>query len=290
MKNLVWLASYPRSGNTWFRLFLSSILSGNCRMDLNRPEVDLLANSRRMFDELAGITSSELSNDEINNLKPAVFQLLSSESTDHLYLKTHDRFFHTTAGYPVFPLAYSFGCVYIIRNPLDVAVSNAHYFSKSVDEVITIMNDPGYALNVSTDCLYPLLEEWLGDWSGHAMSWLNSGMRVHVVRYEDMIGFPVETFSTALKFLNLKFSEEQVRNAIVETSFETLKKSEEQFGFKEKIQSCNAFFRHGKAGAWRTGLTDIQIKKITGDHRDVMERFGYLEPGLKVDAESSHQP
>ncbi|MEI6434356.1 MAG: sulfotransferase domain-containing protein [Bacteroidota bacterium] len=287
MKNLVWLASYPRSGNTWFRLFLSSILSGNRRRDLNQIEVALLANSRHMFDELAGISSSELVNDEINNLKPAVFQLLSSESTDHLYLKTHERFYLNPDGVPVFPPEYSFGCVYIIRNPLDVAVSNAHYFSKSVDEVIAIMNNPRYALNVSIDCLYPLLEEWLGDWSGHATSWLNSGVSVHVVRYEDMITFPVETFSNALRFLKLKFTEEQVRNVLSETSFETLKKSEEQFGFKEKLQSCDAFFRHGKAGSWRTFLTKLQITKIVGDHREVMERFGYLEPGFKEEAESN---
>ena len=112
------------------------------------------------------------------------------------------------------------------------------------------------------------------------MSWLSSGMKVHIVRYEDMISFPAETFSKALKFLNLNFSEEQVRNAIVETSFETLKKSEEQFGFKEKIQSCDTFFRQGKAGTWRAFLTELQIKKIAGDHREVMERFGYLEPGF----------
>ncbi|MCX6276630.1 MAG: sulfotransferase domain-containing protein [Bacteroidetes bacterium] len=280
MKNLVWLASYPRSGNTWFRLFLSSILSGNSRKDLNQIEVDLLSNSRRMFDELAGITSSELANDEINNLKPAVFQLLSCESTDHQYLKTHDRFFLNSAGYPVFPQEYSFGCVYIIRNPLDVAVSNAHYFSKPVDEVIAIMNNRGYALNVSIDCLYPLLEEWIGDWSGHATSWLNSGVRVHVIRYEDMISFPVETFSKALKFLKIKFTEERVSIALSETSFETIKKSEEQFGFKEKLQSCNSFFRQGKAGGWKTFLTELQIRKIAGDHREVMERFGYLEPGF----------
>ncbi len=281
MKNLVWLASYPRSGNTWFRLFLSSILSGNSRMDLNQMEVGLLSNSRRMFDELAGISSSELANDEINNLKPVVYQLLSCESADQLYLKAHERFFLNSDGFPLFPPAYSYGCVYIIRNPLDVAVSNAHFFSKSVDEVIAIMNNPGYSLNASIDCLYPLLEEWLGDWSGHATSWLNSGIRVHIIRYEDMISFPVETFSKALKFLNLTFSEEQVRDAIAETSFETMKKSEGQLGFKEKIQSCDAFFWHGKAGGWRTFLTELQIKKIIGDHHEVMERFGYLEPGLK---------
>ncbi|MFZ4522026.1 MAG: sulfotransferase domain-containing protein [Bacteroidales bacterium] len=277
MKNLVWLASYPRSGNTWFRLFLSSLLSGNQRNDLNNLEVDLYANSRIMFDELAGINSSELTIHEIRDLKSVVFQLLSAEASGYLYLKTHDRFFLTPSGNPAFPPAVSFGCVYIIRNPLDVAVSNALYFSKSVDEVIASMNNPGHALHASVDCLYPLLEEWLGDWSGHAASWISSGIRLHVIRYEDMISFPFETFHKALRFLNLPFTEDQVRIAISETAFETLKKSEEKFGFNEKLPSCDAFFRHGIAGGWRSFLTESQTRKIVCDHREVMERFGYMD-------------
>ena len=277
MKNLVWLASYPRSGNTWFRLFLSSLLSGNQRADLNNLEVDLYANSRIIFDELSGISSSELTIHEIRDLKPVVFQLLSAETSGPLYLKTHDRFFLNPDENPAFPPASSFGCIYIIRNPLDVAVSNAFYFSKSVDEVIASMNNPEHALHPSVNCLHPLLEEWLGDWSGHATSWINSKIRVHVIRYEDMIRFPVETFSKALRFLELTYTEEQVKHAISETSFETLKKSEKQFGFKEKLPSCDAFFRQGKAGGWRSFLTESQIRKIVSDHREVMERFGYIE-------------
>ena len=275
MKNLIWLASYPRSGNTWFRVFLSSLLSGNRRKDLNNLEIDLYANSRTMFDELAGITSSELTIHEIRDLKPVVFQLLSAEASGCLYLKTHDRFFLTPAGNPAFPPALSYGCVYIIRNPLDVAVSNALYFGIPVDEVIASMNDPGHTLHPSVDCLHPLLEEWLGDWSGHVTSWFTSGINVHVIRYEDMICFPVETFSKALRFLNLPFTEEMVRNAVSESSFETLKKSEKHFGFKEKLPSCDAFFRQGKAGGWKTFLTELQIKKIVAGHHRVMARFGY---------------
>ena len=78
-------------------------------------------------------------------------------------------------------------------------------------------------------------------------------------------------------FLNIAFTEEQVRVAISETSFETLKKSEEKYGFKEKLPSCDAFFRHGKAGGWRSFLTESQIRKIVSDHHEVMGRFGYIE-------------
>jgi aryl sulfotransferase len=275
MKNLVWIASYPRSGNTWLRLFLSFIMSGNQNKDLNHLKVNLLACSRIMFDEIAGVASSELTIPEIRNLKPAVFQILSGLSEDLFLLKTHDSFYNTPSGHPVFPPANSYGCVYIVRNPLDVAVSNAFYFNKSMDEVILDMNNPGFVLNNSIDCLYPLLEEWLGTWSEHVTTWLNSCIRVHIIRYEDMVSNPFETFSNVLEFLDLHYADELIRQTIATTSFEALKKSEEQFGFKEKLQSCDAFFRNGKTGTWKTVLNESQIKKIVTDHHEVMDRFGY---------------
>ena len=158
MKNLVWLASYPRSGNTWFRILLSMLLTEKRnKTDLNQLETRLIANSRIMFDELAGINSSELTSKEINNLKPAVFQLLSDETPEHIYLKTHEKYFLSDSGIPVFPTKNTYGCVYIIRNPLDVAVSNAYYFNRSVDLIIQLMNSCSYTLNSSRDSLVPIL-------------------------------------------------------------------------------------------------------------------------------------
>ncbi|MCX6307171.1 MAG: sulfotransferase domain-containing protein [Bacteroidetes bacterium] len=280
MKNLVWLASYPRSGNTWFRIFLSNFLSGFHGKDLNHLEIDQLASSRNMFDELAGLRASELTVEEIRNLRPVVYQLLSEQSENPVYLKSHDRFYITPAGDPLFPPGYSYGCVYFIRNPLDVVVSNALYFGKPVDEIILALNNPGQTLHTSNDSLKPLLEEWLGSWSDHVTSWLNSGIRVHIIRYEDMLACPVQTFTNALRFLNLSFSEEQVWQAVSETSFETLKKSEAEFGFKEKLQKCESFFRYGKEGTWKTFLNELQVKRITSEHHHLMARFGYLEPAF----------
>lgn len=277
MKNLVWLASYPRSGNTWFRIFLSFLFAGTLReKNLNLLEVDMFANSRVMFDELTGLKSSEMTMNEINDLKPSVFKLLSDEISEPCYLKTHDQFFLNDDRLPVFPLRNSLGCVYIIRNPLDVAVSNALYFNQSADKVISNMNKPDYSMHVSNFKLYPVIEERINTWSEHAKSWLHAGINLHVMRYEDMVMSPFATFSATLEFLGLHFSDAQILQAISETSFENLKKSEAESGFKEKLQSCKAFFRNGKPGNWKTFLTDIQIKKIVDDHREVMERFGYI--------------
>ncbi len=283
MKNLVWLASYPRSGNTWFRVLLSMLLTDKRnKTDLNHLEAGLIANSRIMFDELAGINSSELTSNEINNLKPAVYQLLSDETPEHIYLKTHEKYFLNDSGIPVFPAKNTYGCVYILRNPLDVAVSNANYFNRSVDLIIELMNSGSYTLNSSQDSLVPILEEKTGTWSEHVKSWSNSGLNVHFIRYEDLIKQPFQTFSKAFGFLGLQFPESAILQAISDASIEKLRKSEETSGFKEKLQSCTVFFRNGKSGNWRTELTENQVAKVVTDHSEMMQLFGYLDKNDKI--------
>jgi hypothetical protein len=283
MKNLVWLASYPRSGNTWFRVFLSMLLSENRnKTDLNRLEAGLNANSRILFDELAGINSSDLTSNEIDNLKPAVFRLLSEETHEHIYIKTHDQFFVNDSGNPVFPHENTLGCIYFVRNPLDVAVSNAFYFNRSIEKVINLMNRDTYTLNSSTDKLLPVLAEKMGSWSRHVLSWFHSGLKVHFMRYEDMLCQPLHTFSKAIKFLGLDYSDDLISEALLITSIEKLQKSEESGGFKEKLQGCKTFFRNGKAGNWKTELNANQIAKIITDHREVMQLFGYIDDSNKI--------
>lgn len=283
MKNLVWLASYPRSGNTWFRIFVSMLLSENRhKTDLNQLETGLIANSRIIFDELAGINSSDLTSSEVDNLKPAVYQLLSDETHENIYIKTHDQYYANDSGNPVFPYENTFGCVYFVRNPLDVAVSNAFYFNRSIDEIINLMNSNTYTLNSSPNMLLPILAEKTGSWSSHVLSWYHSGLKVHFMRYEDMLCQPQQTFSKAITFLGLDFSDDLISEALLKTSIEKLQISEELGGFKEKLQGCKTFFRNGKSGSWKTELNENQITKITTDHRPVMQLFGYMDESNKI--------
>jgi len=283
MKNLVWLTSYPRSGNTWFRVFLSGLLADNHhKTDINHLATGLIANSRIMFDEFTGINSSDLTSAEIDNLKPAVYQLLSGETHEYIYLKTHDKYLINNSGNPVFPASNTYGCVYIIRNPLDVAVSNAFYFKKSFDEVIEFMNKGNLILNFRPGVFYPLLDEKPGNWSQHVTSWMNSGFKIHVIRYEDMLNHSFDTFRKAVEFLGLEASDQKVLDSISDSSIQKLKKLEETGGFREKLQGGGIFFRNGKSGSWKTNLTENQITKIISEHGEVMKRFDYMTNDGKI--------
>jgi len=125
-------------------------------------------------------------------------------------------------------------------------------------------------LNPSSFAFYPILEEQVGSWSEHVTSWINSGQRLHFIRYEDLKSQPFETFSKALNFLGLKFSNETIEKAIAASKIQKLQDLERLYGFKEKLQGSTAFFRNGEAGDWKNKLTKNQIAKIIQDHQKVM--------------------
>ncbi len=67
--------------------------------------------------------------------------------------------------------------------------------------------------------------------------------------------------------------------AISNSSFEALKAQEDERGFVERSQ-YSRFFRSGRAGQWKAVLSDEQVKRIVSDHREQMERFGYVPEGF----------
>jgi hypothetical protein len=277
LRKIVWLASYPKSGNTWFRAFLTALFNpDNPDIDINNLFQTTIASSRQLFDEITGISSADLTPEEIDRLRPQVYRQNAQESDEILYHKVHDAWTILPDGEPLFPADITKSVIYIIRNPLDVAVSFANHLNACIDRTITIMNNPGYSFCHRTDRLYNQLQQKLLTWSGHVTSWTEkSGLPVHVMRYEDMKTHPLETFGKAVAFIGLKHTAQEIWNALERTSFARLKQQEEERGFSEKSAASRAFFRKGVVGDWKNVLTREQVNQVTKAHGEVMERFGY---------------
>ena len=91
MNGIVWLASYPKSGNTWLRAVLANYQRGEARpVDIN--ELDGIASDRHVFDQFAGVEASDLTGEELEALRPAVYQQLAGESQETPFVKIHDAF------------------------------------------------------------------------------------------------------------------------------------------------------------------------------------------------------
>lgn len=276
-KKIVWLASYPKSGNTWFRAFLTALFNpGIDSIDINNLYQTTIASSRQLFDEMTGIASADLQQEEIDRLRPAVYRQNALESDEILYHKVHDAWTILPSGEPMFPADITKTVLYFIRNPLDVAVSFANHLNTGIDKTIAIMHNPSYTFCGRNDRLYNQLRQRLLTWSGHVKSWVDdSGFPVLVMRYEDMKANPVETFARAVAYLGLSYSLSEIEAALDRASFARLKQQEEEKGFSEKSAGSASFFRKGVVGDWRNVLTRGQVNRIVEGNSEMMERFGY---------------
>jgi aryl sulfotransferase len=274
---IIWLASYPKSGNTWMRAILTALFNPKKNgLDINNLIPSTIASSRQLFDEIAGVSASDLLPGEIDRLRPAIYRQNAMESEELIYHKIHDAWTRLPDGNPLIPADVTRGVIYIIRNPLDVAVSFANHLQTDIDKTIAIMNDPGYAFCDRPDRLANQLRQKLLSWSGHVKSWVDeSGLPVFVMRYEDMSAQPEITFTKALNFIGLKLTSSEIRTALELCDFSQLQKQEEEKGFSERNARSQTFFRKGTVGDWQNVLTTEQVKRVVEMHGEVMERFGY---------------
>lgn len=277
MSGIYWLASYPKSGNTWFRAFLANLLVDRDEpLSINELETGAIASSRGWLDEVLGFDTAELSNDEVERLRPYVYRW-SLNHNEVGYHKIHDAYSYTSEGQPLISREATRGAIYIVRNPLDVAPSLANHNGCTIDRAIDLLCESKHGLANNKQKHTEQVQQKMLSWSEHVTSWVDAkDLNCHVIRYEDMKMKPLETFTDAAKFLQLNVSSEQIQKAINFSSFELLSKQETEKGFKERPHKSKRFFRRGKMHGWEDDLNDIQARKISENNSIIMRRFGYL--------------
>jgi len=280
MSKIVWLASYPKSGNTWIRILLSNYIK-DCDnpADINNLDSAPIASMRFWFDEWVGIEASALDDALIERLRPGVYRCLAGDSPDTLHMKVHDAWGRSDRGEALFPADVTAGVVYIIRNPLDIAVSWSHYYSISFERAVHDMCDPNLVVGRTGEKLMGQLRQKFRSWSCHVQSWVDeSGLPCYVVRYEDLCSDPVAGFAGVVRFCGLAFNEDRVRKAVAFSDFSELRSQELTKGFREhNFRSNTAFFRRGRPGSWQDELPVDLANKLIRCHEQTMRRFGYID-------------
>ncbi|MFN3461148.1 MAG: sulfotransferase domain-containing protein [Oceanibaculum sp.] len=280
MGRLIWLTSYPKSGNTWMRAFLHNLFRNPPKpAGINELDQFCLSESKPHWylPYSGGRPTETLSLAEIMEIRPRAHQDMTRAFPDSVFVKTHN-FLGESHGYPLVNQAVTAGAIYIVRNPLDVAVSAADHFGLTLDQTIDFMGDDSAA--TANDASN--VPEVLASWSLHVRSWTG---RPHpallVLRYEDMLARPAESFGRVISFLRLPSDRLRLDKALRFSSFKELSRQEKKGGFRERSQNSRNFFRVGKPDQWREALTPEQIRRIVGLHREQMERFGYVPAELK---------
>ncbi|WP_421864270.1 sulfotransferase domain-containing protein [Parvibaculum sp.] len=278
MGALIWLASYPKSGNTWVRSFLHNLLRNTTEpADINAlNQFCLGSSSRRWFEQVSPVPLEQLKPDALARLRPAAQARMSTASPDSIFVKSHN-YLGPWFGVPLHNMQVTAGAIYILRNPLDVTLSLAGHLGMSIDGTIKFMSTDG----AGTKLTARHIPEVYDTWSAHVASWTSgANPQLFVARYEDMSERPVETFGKMAGFLGLNPAADRLERAISNASFDVLSTQEREKGFKEKPAHAEAFFRKGKPGQWRELLSDEQIAKVVSAHRAQMERFGYVPDGF----------
>lgn len=277
MGNIVWLASYPKSGNTWIRAFLANLVANRATpVPLSElPTYGRLEADPDLYSSVAGKPSTELSFDELCALRPQVAAAIVAAAPRTVFVKTHSMAgVHNDT--PLITPQGTAGAVYVVRNPLDVVVSMAHHFAIALDAAIDYLGDE----RAATENSNLFVTEFLGSWSQHVKSWADGESdRVIVVRYEDLLEKPAKAFGRVAKLVGVDDDRDRISRAIAHASFASLSSMEKRDGFVEVPIKGKRFFRSGKINQWREALTREQIARIIDRHRDQMQRFNYVPTG-----------
>ena len=275
MPGILWMASYPKSGNTWLRAFIANYLKNPAEpMPIDDlPQFILGDGIAAPFEQVAGGPVDAMTAEEIQALRPKVHEMFAQSSPDTVFVKTHNAI-SVLDNIPTITPDATAGAIYVVRNPLDVAVSYAHHYGISYDRAIAAMDSEETTSPPHGNQVY----QYLGSWSTHVRSWTQAeGLKLHTIRYEDMTIQPEKTWRALIKFLGLPLETPRLKKAIKFSSFKVLANQEKEDGFVEAVPIDNrVFFRKGKTGAWRKELTAEQVEGMIERHSEVMAEHGYL--------------
>jgi aryl sulfotransferase len=290
----VWLASYPKSGNTWVRALLAAL--GDGTVDINRTMSATIAAARTPLERLTGLPSSELLPEEVQRLRPLVDAELDArlpEGRSGLWhRKIHDGLFTGLNGAPIVSVAATRAAIYVVRDPRDVAVSYAHHLGVSMADAVAAMANPGWRMGGGRHSPARHLNQQLGTWSEHVEGWLDHDLfPVLLVRYEDLHEDTAAQLRRLQSVVDREAEDATLNAAVRAARFDELRAQEARDGFRERPGPDRAFFRRGIAGAWRDELPAELAARVEADHHRVMARLGYapgsdLEPAGRAEAGS----
>ncbi|SLN51120.1 Sulfotransferase domain protein [Roseovarius gaetbuli] len=274
-KSIVWLASYPKSGNTWTRIFLANyLINADKPLSINQVHNFGVGDSiARTYDMVAGRKIDVNDIPLTISLRDKVLRAIVANNADVNFVKTHNARV-SPEGVEFIPDKYTRSAIYIMRNPLDMVLSYARHYGIDNAEAVKRITHPDNA-NAPGD---KMVAQFLGTWAGHVKSWSAFAPWPRLVlRYEDLLEDPHKYFSKVLDLVGVPVEAERLDRAIRFSSFDELSKQEETQGFIERPEENTKFFGKGQKDQWKTDLDPELADTIRAAFGDTMKRYGYLE-------------
>ena len=282
---IIWLTSYPKSGNTWLRSFIISILYQK------KKEVDLKnLNKIRQYPLRSDFKYLTENLDNIHELSKYWIKSQKKINSENKLkiLKTHHTLTNINGNYFT-NFENTFGAIYIVRDPRNVVSSiHYHYSKKNIDDALKFILDDNKVIG------FPSLKEVPDDneiitpiasWRTHYNSWKLLKKNFLLIKYENLILNPYKEFTKIVlyleKCLKIKINKEDIDWAIDKNSFENLKKIEQKKGFNEAAKDnqtgqSKIFFNLGPNNNWNKNLKPKIISIIEDKFNKEMKELGYL--------------
>ena len=276
-KKIYWIASYPKSGNTWMRAIISSLLfTTDGKFNFGLFKLIEQFEKRKWFNF---VNNKEFTMRDISKYWVEAQERIILEDNYNLlynFFKTHslngilnnNQFTNSkTSG----------GVIYLVRDPRDVAVSFSKHRGESVDATIDFMTNKSSMFPYENNRIPTLLSRW----DYHYISWTKLDVPKLFIKYEDLINDTKTTLLNINNFLkkqlklDINVNEKKVENILLSTKFEKLKELEKQFGFSEATKN-SSFFRKGEILQWKKNLSNNQINKIEKEFNSTMKILNYV--------------
>ena len=279
---IIWIASYPKSGNTWLRSIISALVyskDGIFTFDkLSKidqfPEKKFFKDLVKNFRDFDEIKKNWITAQDKINLDEKI-----------KFFKTHQGNFkigndHFTNN------QNTQAVIYIVRDPRNLVTSISNHYSLSLNEACNFLTSPelmgnGKSWEEKKDGIF----NFLGKWNEHYKSWTNNTKNLLLLRYEDLINEPKKELEKIIfflnKYINFDTNDIKIDNILESTNFKNLKKMEQEGSFTENVIKKETgsnvnFFNLGPKNIWQNSLDKKIIKKIEDDFKDEMKEIGYL--------------
>ena len=279
---IIWIASYPKSGNTWVRSLLSSYLyskDGVFNFSLLK-KIQIFPKKKYFESFLRNLSDIK----QVSNYWIAAQDKINLFNDETIFMKTHSALC-TIENNSFTNKINTKAAIYVVRDPRNVITSISHHYSLNLEESYNFITNKNKMLTqwgTETFGMATILGSWLENYK----SWKNLKFSpLLIVKYEDLLNDTKKTFTLILNFLNnlidVKIDENKIMNTINSCHFDVLAKKEKMEGFDESVplkdhNKKKNFFYLGKKNNWKNLLDPKIEKKIREEFANEMKELGYI--------------
>ena len=276
---IIWIASYPKSGNTLIRAILTSLI-------FSEDGIVDFKNLHRISNFSNGFFFKKFISSYENILETSKYWIKAQEELNKnkklKFFKTHNAFC-TINGNAFTNEVNTAGCIYVVRDPRDVIVSASKYYDLSHDE--TKNNMFNEKMDLINNMKGSPFNTFLGSWPNHYNSWTKNCKNVLLIKYENLIENKENEIRRIISFLNkfvkISFDEKKIINCIESSSFQNMKIMDQNGLFPENSKDFQGnkipFFSSGKKGNWRGVLNDKIVSQIEKKFQKEMLELNYID-------------